>query len=112
MRAFVTGATGFIGGHVARLLRERGDEVVALVRTPGKAAALERLGCQLGIARGGDPRLPSQPGRAHPPLRRSDGVTLWMSDQKARRELGLRTRDPGTGLRQTLAAEGRIAAAA
>ena len=47
MRAFVTGATGFIGGHVARLLRERGDEVVALVRDPEKAGELRRLDCEL-----------------------------------------------------------------
>jgi nucleoside-diphosphate-sugar epimerase len=47
MRVFVTGATGFIGGHVARMLRERGDEVVALVRSPEKAAELERRGCEL-----------------------------------------------------------------
>lgn len=47
MRAFVTGATGFIGGHVARRLRDRGDEVVALVRNPQKAAPLRRLGCEL-----------------------------------------------------------------
>ena len=39
MRAFVTGGTGFIGGRVVRRLRERGDEVVALVRSPGKARA-------------------------------------------------------------------------
>jgi nucleoside-diphosphate-sugar epimerase len=47
MRVFLTGGTGFIGGHVARLLRERGDEVVALVRSPEKAAELQRLGCEL-----------------------------------------------------------------
>jgi dihydroflavonol-4-reductase len=47
MRAFVTGATGFIGGHVARKLRERGDDVVALVRSPPKATALADLGCEL-----------------------------------------------------------------
>ena len=47
MRVFVTGATGFIGGHVARLLRERGDEVRALVRNPAKARELEQLGCEL-----------------------------------------------------------------
>src|SRR5215216_3317426 len=47
MRAFVTGATGFIGGHVARKLGERGDNVVALVRSPEKAAQLRELGCEL-----------------------------------------------------------------
>jgi nucleoside-diphosphate-sugar epimerase len=47
MRVFLTGATGFIGGHVARLLRERGDEVRALVRDPAKGATLEQLGCEL-----------------------------------------------------------------
>lgn len=47
MKVFVTGGTGFIGGNVVRLLRERGDEVVCLVRSPRKAAKLDRLGCQL-----------------------------------------------------------------
>ncbi|HUR12968.1 MAG TPA: NAD-dependent epimerase/dehydratase family protein [Mycobacteriales bacterium] len=47
MRVFLTGATGFIGGDVARLLRERGDEVRALVRTPAKAEDLRALGCEL-----------------------------------------------------------------
>ncbi len=46
-RAFLTGATGFIGGKVAERLRERGDEVVALVRTPSKAGKLEAIGCEL-----------------------------------------------------------------
>ncbi len=47
MKIFITGATGFIGGHVARKLRERGDEVVALVRTPEKGEVLTALGCEL-----------------------------------------------------------------
>lgn len=47
MRAFVTGATGFIGAHVARKLSERGDEVVALVRSPDKAGALREQGAEL-----------------------------------------------------------------
>ena len=47
MRAFVTGGTGFIGGRVVRRLRERGDEVVALVRSPAAAADLAELGCEL-----------------------------------------------------------------
>jgi len=41
VKAFVTGATGFIGGHLVRKLRERGDDVVALVRNPSKAAGLD-----------------------------------------------------------------------
>ena len=46
-RVFVTGATGFIGGSTARLLRERGDEVVAVVRDPSKASALSELGAHV-----------------------------------------------------------------
>jgi dihydroflavonol-4-reductase len=47
VRAFVTGATGFIGGHVARKLRGRGDDVVALVRSPDKAQDLRDQGVEL-----------------------------------------------------------------
>jgi nucleoside-diphosphate-sugar epimerase len=47
MKVFVTGGTGFIGGEVARQLRGRGDDVVCLVRSPGKATKLTGLGCQL-----------------------------------------------------------------
>jgi len=35
-------------------------------------------------------------------IKTSDGVTFWMTDQKARDELGFKTRDLDTGLRQTL----------
>jgi dihydroflavonol-4-reductase len=34
----------------------------------------------------------------------SDGVTMWASDEKARRELGFKPRSLDTGLRETLAA--------
>jgi dihydroflavonol-4-reductase len=47
VRAFVTGATGFIGGRLAAKLRARGDDVVALVRNPAKAKALTDIGCTL-----------------------------------------------------------------
>jgi dihydroflavonol-4-reductase len=54
VRAFVTGGTGFIGKHVARKLRARGDEVVALVRTPGGGSELEELGCEAVLGDLGD----------------------------------------------------------
>ena len=56
MKVFVTGGTGFIGGEVVRQLRERGDDVVCLVRSPGKAGKLEELGCELAGGDLGDER--------------------------------------------------------
>jgi nucleoside-diphosphate-sugar epimerase len=47
VKVFVTGGTGFIGGHVVKRLRDRGDTVVALVRSPDKATELSALGATL-----------------------------------------------------------------
>jgi nucleoside-diphosphate-sugar epimerase len=47
VKVFVTGGTGFIGGEVVRQLRERGEEVACLVRSPEKGGALAELGCEL-----------------------------------------------------------------
>ena len=46
MRALVTGATGKVGNAVAEALVRRGDEVRALVRDPGRAAALLPAGVE------------------------------------------------------------------
>ena len=47
MQYFLTGATGFIGGRVARQLVEAGHRVVALVRDKSKAIRLKALGVEL-----------------------------------------------------------------
>ena len=51
MKTFVTGATGFIGGHVVSKLVARGHSVVCLVRDPSKGGRLEKQGA--GLALGG-----------------------------------------------------------
>jgi dihydroflavonol-4-reductase len=43
MKVVVTGATGFLGGHVTRLLRERGDEVRITYRNPERLKHLKGI---------------------------------------------------------------------
>ncbi len=43
MKAVVTGATGFLGGHVTRLLAERGDEVRITYRNPERLKHLKGI---------------------------------------------------------------------
>lgn len=47
MKYFLTGASGFIGGRVARQLVDAGHQVVAFVRDPQRAAELSRLGASI-----------------------------------------------------------------
>jgi nucleoside-diphosphate-sugar epimerase len=88
MRYFVTGATGFLGGRVAKQLRAAGHEVVALVRDPAKATALQAEGVTL--ARGDV----TDPDSLRAPMKGADGVfhiAGWY-------RLGLRDRSPGTAV--------------
>lgn len=47
MKAFVTGAAGFVGRALVRGLIDRGDSVIASVRDPAMAGHLADMGCQL-----------------------------------------------------------------
>lgn len=46
MKLVVTGGGGFVGGAIVRALRNRGDDVIALVRDPTRATALAGIGAE------------------------------------------------------------------
>jgi nucleoside-diphosphate-sugar epimerase len=64
----VTGATGFIGGELTKQLIGRGHQVVALVRSPKKAALLKTLGVELHAGDITDRES------LHDPMQGTDGV--------------------------------------
>lgn len=49
-KVVVTGATGFLGSHIAKALIDAGHEVIAAVRNPAKGAFLEGWGVRLATA--------------------------------------------------------------
>lgn len=97
MRYCMTGATGFLGGEVARQLVAAGHQVVAVVRTPAKATALADLGV---VIHQGDV---TEKESLRAPMTGADGVfhiAAWY-------KIGARDRSPGmavnvTGTRNTL----------
>jgi uncharacterized protein YbjT (DUF2867 family) len=47
LSVFLTGGSGFVGGHVARRLAERGHRIRALVRDPERSTRIRELGAEL-----------------------------------------------------------------
>lgn len=69
MKAFITGANGFIGSHLAQQLAARGDTVVALVRDPARIPA-ELKAVHIEWVRGDV----TEPGTLREPMRGADVV--------------------------------------
>jgi dihydroflavonol-4-reductase len=46
MSTLVTGATGFVGSHIARLLVQRGEQVRVLVRRTSRTSVLDGIDCE------------------------------------------------------------------
>ncbi|PQP85598.1 NmrA family NAD(P)-binding protein, partial [Paenibacillus sp. AR247] len=46
MKVFITGASGYIGGSVAKTLVDAGHTVYGLIRNQEKVAALQQLGVE------------------------------------------------------------------
>ncbi len=85
MKYFVTGATGFIGGSVARQLVKAGHSVVAIARTPSKAQDLVKLGV---VVHEGDV---TDKGSLRTPMTGVDGVFHIAGWYK----IGVRDKTPG-----------------
>ncbi len=105
MRVFLTGATGFVGHHVARALAAQGAELRLLVRKSSNLAHLE------GVA--GETHLGDldRPESLRPALAGCDAVVhvaadyrLWIRDPQAMH----RTNVDGTGSLLRLAREARV----
>jgi dihydroflavonol-4-reductase len=84
MRVFLTGATGFVGGHVARAYAEAGAELRLLTRATSSRKGIQGIAAEMVV---GDLR---EPERLRTALRGCDALVhvaadyrLWVRDPKA-----------------------------
>lgn len=75
MRVFITGATGFIGGAIARELVARGHTLRALVRNQAKVAKLEALGVETARGDLEDPASLAEAARGAEAVMHVAGIT-------------------------------------
>src|SRR5688572_545148 len=57
MRCLITGATGFVGGHLVQACQRRGWSVSAIVRPTSKKTDLEAAGVKLHVGELHDPQV-------------------------------------------------------
>ncbi len=82
MRAFITGATGFVGANLARLLLERGYEVRALVRPESCLDNLKGLGIETVQGNLCDPSLRLLMQDCQVVFHVAAHYSLWQSDRE------------------------------
>jgi dihydroflavonol-4-reductase len=81
MRAFITGATGFVGANLARLLLERGYQVRALVRHESRLDNLQGLGIETVAGDLCDPSLAALMQDCQVVFHVAAHYSLWQSDR-------------------------------
>jgi dihydroflavonol-4-reductase len=82
MRAFITGATGFVGANLARLLLTRGYEVRALVRPESRLDNLKGLGIETVQGNLCDPFLGLLMQDCQVVFHVAAHYSLWQSDRE------------------------------
>ncbi len=80
MRAFLTGATGFVGANLARLLLERGYDVRALVRPNSSLSNLQSLDVETVTGDLTDPDLATQLQGCQVAFHVAAHYSLWQSE--------------------------------
>jgi len=90
LKALVTGATGFVGFHVARVLQDRGVHVIALVRGGADSSFLDALGIETtkGDVRDFDSICRALEGCQHLYHLAAD-YRLWVPDPKTMYEINV-----------------------